>query len=215
MSHKLRRVQPGEPITAAAYNRLVDAVNMLLSTTASFPIEIHQSAAGVHIGLAHQPRLELIEVQDVVQKHDKDKTAKVLTFNFQAASGDDKWQDSHLTTKSVTDIQESLYLPGERRLCHFNANAGKMTLYEGLQWHVATLSADLSQAGSATADVLQQDKTDGSFSDSGNSITVYDALLSGGETLASGSRVLVMQLVHSRLWIVIAAGACPTAGSGG
>lgn len=52
MPRQLARVRPGDPITAAAFNALVDTVNLLARTTGSFPVEVRRNAAGIQIGLA-------------------------------------------------------------------------------------------------------------------------------------------------------------------
>jgi hypothetical protein len=52
---RIQRVQPGEPISAATFNALVDAVNALLGMTAAGGIKLLKHPGGLHLAQSGNP----------------------------------------------------------------------------------------------------------------------------------------------------------------
>src|SRR4051812_611313 len=62
MAKQLRRARPGEIISAARFNELVDALNTVLSITAAFPLEVHSHTGGIHLALAVHEREAYVQL---------------------------------------------------------------------------------------------------------------------------------------------------------
>lgn len=67
------------------------------------------------------------------------------------------------------------------------------------EWHLAKLDGSLSTGGTATASIWTWDGS--SFADSGDDVTVHDWLLASGQTVASGTKVII-ELHRTGIWIV-------------
>lgn len=206
MTVRLKRLGEGQRVTATAYNALVDAVNLLLNTTVAAPLVLKRTPAGLHLALASQPRLELVEVEQPLAEGDTQRLARALTFD--AAADGDKWTGGGREVTSLVDVQGGLYLPGERRLCLFHPGAGRFVPCEAAQWHLGVLDEPIEPGGSAAVSVYQQD-ADGTLDDSGHDVTGHDWLLPAGMRLPAGAKVVIGLLAHSRRWIVLESDTCP------
>lgn len=209
MTRGLRRLEPGEPVTPAAVNALVDAVRSLARLAVPGAAAAHRSPAGVALGTVLPPRLAWLEIDEPLEPRRDDGTARALGFDFAAAADEDNWFDAEREVTPLADVQEGLYLAGERRLCWFSPTAGRWTVVDAAQWLPAVLDEPLGHQGSAAARVWRHDRAAGGFADSGKSIEVYDWLLAPDTQLPAGTRVVALHLAHSRAFIVVAADACP------
>src|SRR5690242_9837198 len=64
MPAPIRPVQPGDPISAAKFNEVVDALNALGRISGAFPICVSQDSAGVRIELAQQFKAWLFQIEE-------------------------------------------------------------------------------------------------------------------------------------------------------
>ncbi|MGC3972394.1 MAG: hypothetical protein QM775_35140 [Pirellulales bacterium] len=207
----LRKLAPGERVSAADYNALVEALQRQRMSGAAAPLEWHRSALGTFVSPATGPKFELLELTEPLEAHAVDKAAKRLMFRLddvgEEADPSDRWIDSGVSARSVADAQAGAYLPGERRLCFFHPAAGRFVPVDTYQWHLGVLDEGLVSGGSATVSLWQL--FDAGLSDSNVDVTAYDWFLDAGQQLPGGTRVIVQLLVHSRKWIVTQAGNCP------
>jgi hypothetical protein len=113
MTSRLRRVEPGEPITAAAFNALVDALNQALRITGAFPVEVRRHPGGTHIELVSS-----LSSGGVA-------SARILHFD-----GDD-WIDADSDTIEVHDAIGSLEgNPGDHALVRFHRQSGRWLVWQ-------------------------------------------------------------------------------------
>lgn len=77
----IKHVMAGQPITAAGYNKLVDAVNQILTLAAVPPLMMERSANNLRLRLANDPKVKFVELmedihddagQDEEEKHERD-----------------------------------------------------------------------------------------------------------------------------------------------
>ena len=121
---KLKRVQPGEVVSAAAYNALVDAVNPLLSISGSYPIEVRRHAAGVHVSSAYVDKDAHVELTADLHSGGS-ATAKLLHFD-----GED-WQDAETDSITVHDVIGSMEgNVGDKALIRFNRQSGLWIVWQ-------------------------------------------------------------------------------------
>jgi hypothetical protein len=124
MTSRLRRVEPGEPITAATFNALVDALNQALRITAAFPVEARRHPGGTHISLAFTEREALVELTSSLSSGGS-ATARILHFD-----GDD-WIDADSDTIEVHDAIGSLEgNPGDKALVRFHRQSGRWLVWQ-------------------------------------------------------------------------------------
>ena len=192
-------LRPGESVTAERFNALAVAINEYLHLTAAAPLQITRHAGGIHVSLARQPSLELVELDENVDIDDSDKTANLLDFDPDATS--DPWTDTELDISLVTDPQQAPYLKGERHLCWFHPDAGKYLPVPGVQWHLAILDEDLTPSGSAEATVYRVNDSGAEEAVAGITVTVYGWWLA--DTIQAGKRVMAMQHLQSRRWYAV------------
>ena len=121
---RLRRVQPGEIISAAAYNALVDAINPLLSISGSYPIEVRRHAAGVHVSLSYADKDAHVELTSELHGGSS-ATAKILHFD-----GAD-WQDGETDSIDVHDVIGSMEgSVGDKALVRFHRQSGLWLVWQ-------------------------------------------------------------------------------------
>jgi hypothetical protein len=208
----LRRVHPGEPITAGWANSVSTELRRATRISAAYPLQITAGSFGLNIALADKSQFDLVELNEAVEANDIDKSATLFTFESTETDPWIKSLDGAATPIEVThvaDAQQSLYLAGERHLTYWHPSAGQRIPLPGVQWHLGKLSETLSAGGSATVEVWQVDPTSGADEDSTFSVTAYDWLLTSGDSLAAGAAVMILQHLQSKRWYVFAAG-CPS-----
>ncbi len=194
---QLRKVSPGEPISADWANALVDAVLGLARIVGVPPVAVQHSELGTQISIAHLPRFDLIELVDTIESLDVDKQAKQFRYD----SGEtDKWIDANQTLEHTADPQHGLYLAGERHLAMFHPAAGQRIPIPGVQFHFGKLAEDLSAGGSAEVNVYHDS---GAFTDSTYTVTAYDWRLPAGGVVRATTPVQLLQHLQSKKWLVI------------
>ncbi len=125
MPAKLKRVRPGSPITAAAYNALVDAVNELASIGGAYPIEVRRHPGGVVVSLAYQDKEAVCELSAALSAGGS-AAAKILAYD-----GAD-WVDADTAEIAVHDVIGSFeFDAGDRVLTRFNRQAGLWIIWNG------------------------------------------------------------------------------------
>ena len=161
-----------------------------------------------HRGSPATSGFDLVELIDAVEANDIDKTAILFSFD---STETDPWiksldgSSTPISLAHVANAQQSLYLAGERHLTFWHPAAGQRIPIPGVQWHFGKLSETLAAGSSATVEVWQVNATSGDHEDSTFSVTAYDWLLSTGDTLASGTAVMIVQHLQSKRWYVFAA----------
>ncbi len=180
----LRRVDPGEPITADWANALVDAIAALGRIVGVPPVQVQTGPNGTQIGLPPLARFDLVELNDTIEPGDIDKQAERFAFD---PTSTDKWIDTNQALEHTADPQRGLYLAGERHLTFFHPAAGQRIPIPGVQFHLGKLSGTLAAGGSATVEIFKI--ASGSPADSTYSVTAYDWLLPAGASLAAGTPV--------------------------
>jgi len=183
----LRRVDPGEPITADWANALVDAIAALSRIVGVPPVQVQTGPGGTQIALPPLARFDLVELNDTIGPGDTDMQAE--RFAFDPASSD-KWIDTHQTLEHTADPQRGLYLAGERHLTFFHPAAGQRIPIPGVQFHLGKLNGALAAGGSASVEVYKI--ASGSPADSTHSVTAHDWLLPAGASLVAGTPVYVL-----------------------
>lgn len=188
---KLHHVKPGDPITAAAYNALVDQVNALVSLTVAPPLMIQRQCTGWQIGLAQLGRVWLFEI-----------TSSSPTT---ATGGDRYWMADRMRLDStptwvastpadyqiydpVYDRQENIvHLDGERLWAVWNDDTGR--------WEAITANCtqrlgktDAAHNKGATGTVSIWSGSPGSEVDTTLNVTAYNRFAN----VASGKWVWVM-----------------------
>jgi hypothetical protein len=207
-----RHVHPGDPITAGWANAVSSELRRTSRITAAYPLQITAGSFGINIALSADSGWDLVELIDTLQANDSDKTATLFSFD---STETDPWIESldggssPVVLSHVADAQQSLYLAGERHLTFWHPAAGQRIPIPGVQWHFGKLSETLAAGGSATVEVWQVDPSSGDHEDSTFSVTAYDWLLSTGDSLASGTAVMILQHLQSKRWYVFAA-SCPS-----
>ncbi len=196
----LRKVSPGEPITAEWANALVDAVLGLGRIVGVAPVQVQSSDAGIQISLPTLPRFDLVELQDTIEPGDIDKQAQRFAFD---PADTNKWIDAHVTLDHTADAQRGLYLAGERHLTFFHSAAGQRIPLPGVQFHFGKLAETLTAGGSASCAVWKI--ASGSPADSTYTVTAYDWLLPPGGQLAAGTPVVLLFHLQSKRFYVCSA----------
>jgi len=203
-----RHVHPGDPITAGWANAVSSELRRAARITAAYPLQITAGSFGINIALAGDSGFDLVELIDTLQANDINKTATLFSFD---STETDPWIEAldgsadPIALAHVAEPQQSLYLAGERHLTFWHPAAGQRIPIPGVQWHFGKLSGTLAAGGSATVEVWQVDPSSGDHEDSTFSVTAYDWLLSTGDSLASGTAVMILQHLQSKRWYVFAA----------
>jgi len=139
-----RRLPPGETVTAAHYNALVDALQargepqrepgssplrelgsspQRWNITSSFPIEVRRHAGGVHLSLAYTDRDAVIELTTSLSSGSSAK-AKVLWL-------DGIWKESERDEITVYDVVGTMEgNPGEKGLAKFHRQSGRWIVWQ-------------------------------------------------------------------------------------
>ncbi|MGE0609283.1 MAG: hypothetical protein AB7O62_19485 [Pirellulales bacterium] len=121
---QLPRVLPGQPITAAAFNALVEAVNRLSAIGGSYPIEVRRHPAGVQISLAVQDREALVELTSSLSGGGS-ATAKILHFDGST------WIDAQTDPIRVHDVIGSMEgNVSDHALCRFHRQSGRWLVWQ-------------------------------------------------------------------------------------
>jgi hypothetical protein len=170
-----------------------------LQLTASAPLQVTRHGGGVHISLAKQPSLELVELDEDVDADQTDKTGNLLDFDPDESG--DKWIDTDEDIGLIADPQHAPRLQGERYVCWFHPDAGVYLPLPGVQWHLAVLDEDLPPGGSADATVYRVNSSGGEEAVSGMTINVQGWWLA--DVGHAGERVLALQHLQSRRWYAV------------
>ncbi len=198
---RIPRVKPGDPVKAADYNAMAEAVERLLAAVA----DLTQGYRGARLVFG-----ELID--DDIEDREVNKKAAVMAFDTSAGSTDDKWKKNTALEKNfICDPQDGIYLEGERHLFLWLGGSGKFIPIPGLNMQIGRLDATLTQGSSATVSVWEWNEGGGAFADSTVNHTAYDWMLGSGESLEALTRVVLIQHLQSRKYLVIAAACAPDA----
>jgi len=187
MPAPLQPVRPGDLVSAATFNEVVEALNSLGQITGAYPIEVAHDAAGVRIGLAHQFQAWLFRIQEVsepvpltaddVPYYSATRIRLDASENYTAQSP----QDVRLYDPLAKNTSARRLAEGDWVLAAFDADAGRWQIVRSpasdLRIVRFRLSTTLSLGGSATAVIRKWDPEaaggDGAYVD-GDTITVKD-----------------------------------------
>ncbi len=115
---ELHRVRPGDPVTARAFNALVDAVRPLGRMTATPPLSVSRDAAGVRIALAWVPRWEVVELTESLS------TGGTASAKIKWYDGND-WVDAGLEPITVVDALGTFEgAASDRAIAFFHQQSG-------------------------------------------------------------------------------------------
>jgi len=187
MSVPIRTVRPGDPISAAVFNEVVDALNALGQISGVYPIEVDHDAAGVRVALAHQFKAWLFRIQTVpsvvprtsdnVPYYNGTRIRLDTSDNYAAATP----EDVQLYDPLAKDATVKLLTEGTWVLATFDTDAGRWHIvrdpYVGTAIVRFRLDATLSLGGSANAHIRKWDPTAGGGAGAyvdGDAIVVYD-----------------------------------------
>lgn len=124
MPGRLRRVEPGEPVSAATFNALVDAVNQALRITAAFPLEVRRHPGGVHVSLSVMEREAVVQLTSTITSGGSG-TARIQHFD-----GDD-WIDADTDAITIHDAIGTFEgNPGDRALVRFHRQSGQWIVWQ-------------------------------------------------------------------------------------
>src|SRR5262245_43110371 len=116
---RLRHVRPGEAITAAAHNALVDAVGRLDKVTAALPLEVRRLPGGIHLSLAHEERVAVAQLAGSLTAGGA-AAANVLWWTGAV------WGAAATGPITVYDVLNNPYLPSATRVVvRFDRQAGR------------------------------------------------------------------------------------------
>jgi Phage Tail Collar Domain len=165
MAAPLRAVRPGDAISAAKFNEVVDALNALGQLTGVYPIEVQQDAAGVRIGIARQFKAWLFRVQSVpsVVPRTSDNVPYYNATRLRLDSTDtyvaQTPQNVQLYDPLAKDAVAKILTEGTWVLASFDADIGRWQIvrdpFLGTTIVRFRLTATLSLGGTAAA-VIQQ-----------------------------------------------------------
>ncbi|HVU87354.1 MAG TPA: hypothetical protein VHD36_08530 [Pirellulales bacterium] len=187
MSVPIRPVRPGDLISAAKFNEVVDAVNALGQISGSYPIEVAHDDMGVRIGLARQFKAWLFRIEavpttvprtdDNVPYYNATRLRLDTTNDYTAQSP----QHVVLYDPLAKDVAAKLLKEGAWVLATFDADTGRWQIvrdpFPGTQLVRFKLTATLTLGGSATATIRKWDPTAGGGAGAyvdGDTITVKD-----------------------------------------
>lgn len=195
MSSRIRRVAPGEPISAALFNALVDSIERLGNLTGAFPIEVHRHPGGLHVALASAEREALARLTTALAPGGT-ATAQILWHDGSA------WQDAETGAVELHDDHGNMAgVPGDRVLARFHRQSGRWIVWQPHgPIRRGRLDSPLSGQGSAACSLFAGPS--GATVDTGENVTIHDWLLSPSEgPVAAGKNVLVA-LADGAWWLV-------------
>lgn len=188
---ELSTVKPGDPVLAQQWNRMIDAIKQLL-------LLLHQGTDG-------KPCADVMlgELLEDAIPGSKDFEIQELRYN----AYDDELETVNVKYEKTFEPQNGLWLDGERVPFLWDTATSKYGILPMLQTHIGKMDGELVAGGMATMSVWQLSDAD-VWEDAGVNLYVYDWLLKPGSVIAAGAKVMVVQLLQSRRWIVYAA-ECP------
>ena len=196
----LKRVQPGDAVSAAVFNAVVDAVNGVLKLSGSYPVEVRRHGGGMHVSLAYTEREALVELTEDLEPGGS-AAAKTLWHDGTT------WIDGATASITVHDpLKCCAGRPGDRMFCRFHRQSGLWIAWSPPRLKRGTLDGPLSYGGSATCSLLTG--APGSETDSGTDQLVYDGLLTAGDTAIPAGATVFIALVNGYWWVI--AVSCPT-----
>ncbi|HEY4309845.1 MAG TPA: hypothetical protein VGN12_10375 [Pirellulales bacterium] len=187
MAVPIRPVNPGDLISAAKFNEVVDALNALGQISGSYPIEIARDAMGVRVGLARQAKMWLFRLETVPDSLPRTSdnvpyyNATRLRLDTSADYVAQSPQHVQLYDPLAKDAASKQLAEGTWVLANFDADTGRWQIvrdpFIGPVVVRFKLTSTLSLGGNATATIRRWDPTAGGGSGAyvdGDTITVKD-----------------------------------------
>jgi hypothetical protein len=188
---QLQVVKPDDPVLATQWNLVVETLEEVKS--------LLQRSTDEHRG----SDLTLGELQEDAEADDTG--FEVLELQHNRTSGGLMLRDvTHLKT---FEPQLGLWLEGERLPFLWDRAEATYGILPMVQVHFGKMDGELASESSATMSVWHVNAS-GQWADTGKDITVYDWLLKAGSVIAQGKKVVAVQFLQSRRFIVVAA-ECP------
>ncbi len=183
--NKFKRVKPGEPITASAWNAALDALEKLHGRIRSLEADlIPKFLYGI---LEDDISPDAGNVTDVqISRLSWDKTNEV-------------WIDNGLDADFATDALNSVALSDERHLFRYDAGSGRNMLMPHTAIHLAKTIDTIPQGGSGKCDIYRGDETDSSLN-----VTAKDWLMADSDDeISPDTNVIVYHQRDTRDWRII------------
>lgn len=190
-STHIRKVKPGDSISAAHYNMLVDGVTEL------------QRLVEQLMSRTENTILNFVEITEDVDQYERDKSGDMLAYDNSISAGSDPYEKRDDGKTFIADSGNSIWLTGERVLLYWHAPFGTHIPVPYAKTYIGKLDGALTQGSSATMSVWKYNGS--SFTDSSLNMTVYDWMLETGKQIDAGKKVVVTELTHARIPIVTAA----------
>ena len=197
------RVKEGDSPSAKQYNELLEAVEMLSGILISGGSMLEGPFGPIWVP-ADDPQIQFVQVRtDDLTGVPHAESVNELAFDDDVSDGSDPWVDLGTDEDNVAGPFDSVWLAGERTMVMRHSAAGVNVLFPFLQYHIAKLDGTLSEGSTATASIWEVQPS--GFDDSNKNVTVYDWMLPAGESLPSGTKIVIIQHRQSGRWIVVAA----------
>jgi len=212
MPAPIRPVQPGDPISAARFNEVVDALNASARISGAYPICVSHDAAGVRIELASQLKAWLFEIEETPPEvpRTEDGVAYYDATRIRLDSGGEyapqEPQHVRLYDPLTRQLPDRVLKQGDWALATFNSDTGRWEIARdpepGAQLVRFRTTATLAIGDSAEAVIVRA--LDGDDED-GAAITVADSSAPGAWFGPAGSQGIACKLpgraVYDILWM--------------
>lgn len=123
MPMRLSHVRPGEPLTAAGFNALVDALNGLLQLSAASPLQMVRTPAGLHVTTGYAEHEAYVRLSAALSRGGS-AAARIQWFDGLS------WIDADTDEIVVYDLLGSFEgQPGDHALARFHRQSGRWVLW--------------------------------------------------------------------------------------
>jgi len=202
MASQLPRVRPGDPIRAATFNALVDAVNGLLGLTTAFPLEVQKTRGGIHLRIARLPMLRYVVLHEDVQPRQFDKPAGILDYDPGTTAWIDTTEESGYSDQAIDGFIDpadaGVYLQEERHPVLLEPESGRYIPLTPSGPHLAKADGNIDH--SATGSVrIQRVDSEGEETDAAITLSARNWLL---PRVWDGAPCQIELHPQSRVWYV-------------
>ncbi|MCA9270546.1 MAG: hypothetical protein KDA41_18820, partial [Planctomycetales bacterium] len=198
MTSRIESFQKGERLSRDRLNEIVDAANYAARPTSSDPATVSQTAFGWHVAVAAQGAAELVVLDAALPAGGDGVAAKVQRRDLDAGT----MVAAEEGVRDLFDFGCGPLLPDTLATATWLPSGGGRIVAPALNWHLAELTEELIAGGTANARLWTHDGG-GGHADAGLNVTAWDWMLGGGESLATGSRVVVQFHPATRRWYAL------------
>jgi hypothetical protein len=202
----LRPLKAGEPITEDWIADLVDAVAQALTVRGAGGLAVTRSGNGITIRNDKPTEFALVELNDTIQKNDKDKHGDLFSYDHTMTN---PWSDTMDVLPLISDPDQGLRLQGERHLLYHNPSAGQWHPIPDNQLQIGKIYAQPGGAGQAyDIEVWKVTSTNTPPASQTTATSTYHvyAYQWGNQSLPNGTQVFVWQQRQSKLFVFVPGG---------